>query len=156
MYLALKFLHICGVVAFLGNITTGIFWHVHALKTGNPALIAHTMEGIMRTDRLFTMPGVFLIVLSGVAAAMTGGLPILGTGWILWTLVLFTISGVVFMIRLAPLQRRMHELAVAGAATATFDIAAYRSLTRQWLLWGTIATLTPLAGVALMVLKPVF
>ena len=51
------------------------------------------MAGVIRSDRLFTVPGVFLILASGFFAAIRGGFPILGTGWILWTLVLFGISG---------------------------------------------------------------
>jgi len=30
VYLTLKFLHIVGVILFLGNITTGVFWKAHA------------------------------------------------------------------------------------------------------------------------------
>ena len=33
MYLPMKLLHIVAVIAFLGNIATGLFWHVHAART---------------------------------------------------------------------------------------------------------------------------
>jgi uncharacterized membrane protein len=112
------------------------------------------MSGVIRSDRLFTMPGVLLIIASGVLAAIQGGFPIFGTPWILWTLVLFGISGLVFGVRLAPLQRRMRAFAEAGASGGPFDYAAYHRLSRQWDFWGAVATLTPLAGLALMVLKP--
>ena len=69
MYLVLKLLHVVAVIAFLGNITTGLFWHKHGARTRDPRILAHTMDGIIRADRLFTMPGVFAIILSGVAAA---------------------------------------------------------------------------------------
>lgn len=153
MYLWLKLLHVLGVVMFVGNIVTGVFWHKHALRTRDPRLLAHAMDGVRRSDRLFTMPGVLLILVTGVWAAVQGGFPILRTGWIAWTLVLFGISGLVFGLRIAPLQKRLHALAAAGT-DGGFDLAAYERLSRQWDLWGTVATLTPLAGVALMVLKP--
>lgn len=153
MYLWLKLAHVLGVVMFLGNIVTGVFWHKHALATRDPKLLAHAMDGVRRSDRLFTMPGVFLILGSGIWAAIEGGLPMLGTPWILWTIVLFAVSGTVFGARIAPLQKRLQALAAAGARGA-FDFAAYERLSRQWDFWGAVATLTPLAGVALMVLKP--
>jgi uncharacterized membrane protein len=154
MYLWLKLVHVLAVVMFVGNVVTGVFWHKHAERTRDPRLLAHAMSGVIRSDRLFTMPGVLLIIASGVLAAIQGGFPIFGTPWILWTLVLFGISGLVFGVRLAPLQRRMRAFAEAGASGGTFDYAAYHRLSRQWDFWGAVATLTPLAGLALMVLKP--
>jgi uncharacterized membrane protein len=154
VYLWLKFLHVLAVVMFLGNIVTGVFWHRHAMRTRDPRLLAHAMDGVRRSDRLFTMPGVFLILGSGIFGAMQGGFPILRTPWILWTIVLFAISGIVFGVRIAPLQKQLHALAEAGSKGGGFDLAAYERLARQWEFWGWIAILTPVAGVALMVLKP--
>jgi len=154
MYLMLKLLHICAVVAFLGNITTGLFWHSHAARTRDPKLLAHTMDGIIRSDLFFTLPGVLGIIITGLVAAIYGGLPILRTGWILWTLVLFSISGLVFMIRVAPLQRQLRTLAEAGAQSGSFEYARYRALAVRWEVWGAVALLTPIAGLVLMVLKP--
>ena len=154
MYLWLKLLHVLAVVMFLGNIVTGVFWHKHALRTRDPKLLAHAIDGVRRSDRLFTMPGVFLILASGIYAAIQGGFPILHTPWMTWTIALFAISGIVFGARLAPLQKRMHALAGAGAKGGAFDIAEYKRLSRRWDFWGAVATVTPLAGVALMVLKP--
>ena len=155
MDLWFKLLHIAGVIAFLGNITTGLFWHVHATRTRDAKILAHTMDGIIRADRIFTMPGVLLIVLAGFGGAGVQHLPVLGTGWILWTIILFSISGIVFMARLVPLQRRLRDLAAAGAAAGNFDYAAYHAMARQWEIWGAVALLTPLAGLVLMVLKPI-
>lgn len=156
MYLWLKLIHVLAVVMFVGNVVTGVFWHKHAEKTRDPKLLAHTMDGVIRSDRLFTMPGVLVIIASGVLAAIQGGFPLLGTPWILWTLVLFGISGAVFGMRLAPLQRRMRAHAQAAVKTGAFDYVAYHRLSRQWDFWGFVATATPLIGLALMVLKPAF
>jgi uncharacterized membrane protein len=156
MDLWLKLIHVTAVIAFLGNITTGLFWHSHAAHTRDPRLLAFTVAGIIRSDRLFTLPGVVGIIGSGVGVAMVRGLPILATGWILWTLGLFTISGVAFMLRVAPLQRRLRTLAETGALAGRFDYDDYHRLARQWELWGAVALLTPLAGLVLMILKPAF
>jgi uncharacterized membrane protein len=155
MYLLIKLLHIAAVIAFLGNITTGLFWHAYTARTRDPRLLAHTMDGVIRSDRLFTVPGVIGIVVTGIAAAIHGGLPILRTGWIFWTLILFGVSGLLFMIRVAPMQRQLRTLAEAGVQTGTFDYSAYHALAVRWEAWSAAALLTPLAGLALMVTKPV-
>ena len=154
MYLLIKLIHIIAVIAFLGNITTGLFWHAHAARTRAPGLLAHTMDGIIRSDRLFTVPGVIAIIVTGVAATIYGGYPILRTGWILWTLILFSVSGLIFALRVAPLQRELRDLAQAGVQSGAFDYAQYRQLATRWEIWGAAALLTPVAGLVLMVLKP--
>ena len=125
MYLLMKLLHIAAVTVFLGNITMGLFWHAHAARTRDPRLLAHTMDGIIRSDRIFTVPGVIGIIVTGIAAAIYGNLPILRTGWILWTLILFALSGLTFMIRVAPMQRQLRTLAEAGVRSGTFEFAHY-------------------------------
>ena len=94
-----------------------------------------------------------LIIVAGVLLAIYGHFPLLRTGWILWTLVLFAISGAVFGARVAPLQRELKALAERGMQ-GSFDYARYHSLALRWEVWGAIALLTPVAGLALMVLKP--
>lgn len=154
LYLALKLVHIVAVVLFLGNITTGAFWKAHADRTGDPRIIRHTLEGIIRSDRWFTVPGVVVILLGGFGAAGVARLPLLGTGWIFWSLVLFTISGVAFMSRVVPLQKRMARLAADASASGGFDWATYRAWSRGWAVWGAVATLAPFAAMGLMVFKP--
>ena len=154
MYLAMKTLHILAVVLFLGNIITGLFWKAHGDRTGDPRIVRHTLEGIIRSDRWFTIPGVVLIIVFGVAAALIGRRPILGTGWIWQSIALFTVSGLAFALQVAPLQRRLQELASAGADGGPWDQAAYRRLSRRWEFWGVVAILTPLAALVLMVYKP--
>ena len=154
MYLWLKLVHVVAVIAFLGNVATGLFWHAHAARTRDPRLLAHTMDGIIRSDRLFTIPGVILIVLAGIAAAIVGKLPLLRTGWILWTIILFSISGLVFMLRVAPLQQQLRAMAGIAGPLGLFDYDPYRRLARRWEFWGAVALATPLAGLVLMTLKP--
>jgi uncharacterized membrane protein len=152
-YGLLKLVHILAVVMFLGNITTGLFWKAFADRTRDPRIMAHTLQGIIASDRRFTLPGVAVIVLAGVAAALRAGLPLLHTGWIAWSIALITVSGLAFMLRVAPLQRRMAALALA-AGDGDLDWQAYVALTRSWNVWGLVSLVTPLAAAALMVLKP--
>jgi len=154
LYLILKLLHIIAVILFLGNIITGLFWKFHADHTRDPRIIAHAFEGIIRSDRWFTIPGVIVISLAGFGAAIIGRFPILGTGWILWSIVLFSISGIAFSSKVAPLQIRIVNLARAGMETNQMDWDLYHKLSRTWEFWGLVALLTPVAAVILMVLKP--
>jgi uncharacterized membrane protein len=116
--------------------------------------MAHTLDGIIRSDRWFTIPGVLLIVLFGFGAAGIAGLPIFATRWIWQSLVLFIISGVAFMAQVAPLQVRLRALALEGARGGSWDQAGYRQLSRRWEFWGAVAVLTPLLALVLMVTKP--
>lgn len=154
LYLWLKTLHIAAVVIFLGNIITGLFWHAYAARTRDARLIGHAMGGIIRSDRLFTMPGVIVILATGVLLAVQGGFPLLGTSWILWPIILFSISGLVFMVRVAPLQRELLAMAESGAGRGDFDYTQYRKLAVNWELWGALALVTPVAALVIMTLKP--
>jgi uncharacterized membrane protein len=154
LYLLLKSLHVISVVLFLGNIITGVFWKVHADLAGTLAARAQALDGIIKSDRVFTMPGVILIIATGVALAMMAGLPLLHTKWITWSLVLFGVSGLVFSFRVAPLQKKLLANARAGMA-GQWNEAEYKTLSSGWTWWGVVATATPLIAVFLMVMKPV-
>jgi len=154
MYIALKILHVAAVVIFLGNLVTGIFWKMHADRTGDPSIVRHTIAGLIGADRWFTIPGVVLILVGGFGAAVVGGLPLLRTPWILAGIILFTISGIAYMARVVPLQRAMLNLARTGTESGKFDWDGYRSLSRQWNVWGTVALLTPALAMIAMIAKP--
>lgn len=152
MYLALKTVHVLAVVVFLGNIIVGGFWKAFADRTGNAAVMAHTIDGIVRADRIFTIPAVVVLFLAGMAAAGVGHYSILGTGWILWGLGLFVISGIAFG-PVARAQRELLKVARAGLQTAE-QREQYEAGSRRWNIFGTIATVAPIAALVIMVLKP--
>jgi uncharacterized membrane protein len=153
MIAVLKLIHVLAVIAFVGNITVGLFWKRFADATRDPAIIAHTIAGIIRADSIFTIPGIVVIVAAGVATAMAAGYPILGTGWILWGIIFFGIAGAAFG-PVARAQRLLLDLARQSSASGDLDWPEYRRLSSTWDLWGTIALIAPLISVALMVLKP--
>ena len=109
--------------------------------------------GLIRSDRFFTVPGVLLIVATGVALALMAHLPLLRTFWIAGSLVLFGISGLAFAFKVGPLQKKLLANAQAGLA-GTWNEAEYHALSKSWGIWGTIATAAPLVAVFLMVMKP--
>jgi len=153
LYLAIKSLHVLGVVLFLGNIITGIFWKRHADRSDDLKVRAQVLAGIIRSDRLFTLPTVGIIIVTGVLDALLVHLPILRTPWIAWGLGLFLLSGLVFSTRVGPLQKKLLSNVEAGIS-GNWDRAAYEKLSREWLGWGWLATGAPLIVVFLMVFKP--
>ena len=152
-YLIWKLIHVAAVVIFLGNIITGLFWAARAHKTRDFKAIASTFQGITKSDRIFTLPGIIFITLAGIVAAIHGHLPILGTGWILWSIILFSISGVIFSIYVAPLQKKIAKFA-DSADSSNDNWRQYEKIYKQWEFWGLLATLTPVAAFILMVIKP--
>lgn len=153
MYLIFKLIHVLAVIVFVGNITVGIFWKAYADSTRNPQVIAYTIAGIIRADRIFTIPAIIVLLIAGFGAAGVAQLNPLTTGWILWGLGLFIIAGICFG-PIARTQRALRDLAQEGANKGTMDWARYEQLSGRWSLFGTIATLTPLVAVVIMVLKP--
>jgi uncharacterized membrane protein len=153
-YAFFKLIHILAVVVFLGNVFTGLFWMYQANKTRRLAIIHHTMKSIILSDRYFTVPGVVVIVAGGFAAAIQSSMPLLRTGWIFWSIVLFSTSGLVFAWKLAPLQKKItHFTDVKAEDETRFNWGAYQKLYKAWDLWGLVAILTPLLALGMMVLK---
>ncbi|MGH7742418.1 MAG: DUF2269 family protein, partial [Candidatus Eiseniibacteriota bacterium] len=62
MYPMFKTLHVLSAVAFLGNITTGLYWKQHADRSRDARLVRHMLEGLIGADRWFTIPGVLGLV----------------------------------------------------------------------------------------------
>lgn len=147
-YLLLKFVHIAAAVLFLGNITLGVFWVRHARRYHSPARLAEAMDGVIRSDRLFTTPFVFVLIGAGSWMAITAQLPFLGTPWLLAGIVLFGLSGVLFGA-LAPLQRKIRDYAAQPQA----DWSECLRLLRRWEWIGGASLVCAWAALAAMVLK---
>jgi len=153
LYLVLKALHILSVVVFLGNIITGAFWKVHADLTGDLRARAQALDGIIKADRWFTVPGVLMIVATGVSMALISHLPMLSTLWIVAALALFGVSGLAFGIAVGPLQKKLLANVRAGIA-GHWDETQYTALSRSWTLWGIVATAAAVVALFFMVMKP--
>lgn len=147
------FLHITGSVLFVGNIITAAFWKVRADIEGNPSHIHRTAKNVMLADYVFTLPGLVLLIVSGIVMAYRSGFGINGMNWLTASLVLFGVTGLIWGGALIPLQKSMirhsgHSVE-CGAVTA-----GYKKASRHWAIFGTIATLLPLAVLYFMVSKP--
>jgi uncharacterized membrane protein len=153
-YLLFKLIHVTAVILFLGNVFTGLFWMHQAHTTKDLTIIHHTIKALIRSDQFFTIPGVIVITAAGVVSALQAHYPLLRTGWILWSIVLFSLSGVVFAWKLVPLQKKLKQIThISDNDALSFDWSHYAKLYRAWERWGLIAIVTPIAALVLMVLK---
>lgn len=152
-YLVLKAIHLLAVVAFLGNIVTGLFWMKFARKTNDVKIIHHTAKGLIASDKLFTIPGVLIITAAGFYAAIYGGLPLLRTGWLFWPIILFSLSGIFFAYKVAPLQGKMRRAVEGESSTVVLENGKFDYLMKQWELWGFLAVITPVISFFMMILK---
>jgi uncharacterized membrane protein len=98
------------------------------------------------------VPSVVIILLTGIVAAGRAGLPILGTGWLLWSSGSFAVSGLLFALRVVPLQRSIVAL-VSRPNASPVDWAVFAQLYRRWKLYGVLSFSAVLLPFILMVLK---
>ncbi|MHB8578471.1 MAG: DUF2269 family protein [Ignavibacteriaceae bacterium] len=146
-----KLIHILAAIIFIGNITIGIFWKTQADKSNDRLKIAETFRNIIRADRIFTMPSVFVLFIFGLGAAMQGDLSLVGTTWILWGIIMLIVSALAFMLKLVPIQKQIYAFA---CNQEKFSLDEYLILSKSWNIWAIIVVLIQYIAVALMVLKP--
>ena len=84
---------------------------------------------------------------------LTAGLNPLGPLWLIAGQSLFIASGIIWAAILIPVKIKQARQARAFASGGSIP-ESYLRLCRLWLIWGTIATLLPLANLYFMVVKP--
>ena len=147
------FLHLTGVVLLIGNVTVTSVWKVFADRTGDARLVAFAQRMVTITDFSLTLAGVVLLVVGGYWAAVWLGLPLFESPWLIWSQVLFAVSGAMWLGVLVPIQVRQ------ARATRSFDLsaplpAAYKADSMRWIWWGVAATVPLVAALWLMIAKP--
>jgi uncharacterized membrane protein len=152
-YEAFKVIHLFGVIVFLGNIIVTGLWKVMADRTGQPQIIAYSQRLVTLTDWIFTAGGVALILIGAYGMAAVGHLDWRGATWLMWGQAIFAASGLIWIAILIPTQivqaRQARGFAGGGAIPES-----YWRHGRRWMIWGTIATVIPLANLYFMVFKP--
>jgi uncharacterized membrane protein len=153
-YEAWTFLHLSGVLVFFASFVAAFFWRARAERTEDPRLLAYAYRTLNAADAWLTTPAVAAILAGGVGAALAVGLPVFGTTWVLWSLISFGVSGVVFVLRVLPLQRRLAAQAEDGVRTGRFDLQDHRRKARVWAAWAHLSFVAAAVPVPLMVFKP--
>ena len=152
-YQLLKSLHLLGVTLFLGNIIVTAVWKSLADHTRAPTVVAYAQRLVGITDVAFTAVGAALIAVTGPLMASHYG-SVLDMTWLAWGYGLFIASGALWVLVLIPIQIKQARLARSFRHQPEVP-AQYWRLARLWAVFGTIATLLPLANLYLMVFKPV-
>ena len=151
MYGTFKFLHVLGVVLLLGNVTVSAVWKVFANRTANPVIIEFSQRLVTYTDWTLTLGGVVLVAVGGYGMAGVARMNLLA-GWLLWGQLLFLASGLIWLVRLVPIQ--ISQAAMARELLEHVEVAAeYRLLCRRWIVWGVCATVPLVAATYVMVTK---
>src|SRR5215813_12030949 len=153
MYLVFKAIHLLGVVLFLGNIIITAVWKTLADQTREPRTIAYAQRLVTVTDWIFTLGGVVLILIGGYGMVAIAGLDPLGQAWLIWGQGLFIASAVIWVLFLIPTQIAQARIARSFKQGEPIPESYWR-LGKRWAVWGTIATLLPLANLYFMVFKP--
>ena len=152
------FLHIAGAVVFLGNIIVTAAWMLMAERTRSVNVVHFSAKAVMRADLLFTLPGVLLILMNGLAMVLDrwGGLAAFHElSWISAALALFTASGVIWVGLLIPVQHRMAVFSDPSDYPDSLPSEFFSAL-RRWYVWGAVAIALPVCSLYLMVTKPTF
>ncbi len=154
LYRGLVLVHLLAVVAFFSNAVGAFFWKARADRAHDAAIVAHTFRTLNAGDRWITPISIAILVASGIAAAGMAGIPLLRTGWVLWSIVAFAGSGAVFGVSVLPLQRRVAAWTTESASQASFDWQRYASEARRWSRWAHLSLGLALLAMVLMVLRP--
>ncbi len=147
------FMHIFGAVLFMGNIIVTAVWSSLAKRSGSPEVMRHTTRGIVLTDVIFTTPGAILLFLNGGIIGVEWFKT--GASWIFISLGLFAVSGIIWLVALVPLQKKMMAVACTTAGTDAVPAETF-VLFKKWFRFGGIASLLGLAVLVLMVWRPTF
>ncbi len=146
-------IHILAAVIFMGNIITAAFWKTRADRSGSLEAIALTTRAVLQADYVFTGPGIVLLLITGIWMVGLTDFARFQEPWLGGSLFLLIVTGIIWAGILLPLQIRLARLAREGAASGALD-PNYRRASRQWAMFGGIATLLPVVILFLMVLRP--
>lgn len=147
------FLHLLGAVLFVGNIVTAAFWKVAADLRRDPAIVHQAARNVMLADWIFTLPGLALLIITGSLMAERSGIGMGGFNWLTTSLILFGITGAIWLAALIPLQRKMIRLSEQSVRSGSLS-EAYRKASKQWAVYGIAATLLPVVVLYLMIAQP--
>jgi uncharacterized membrane protein len=152
LYFILKYLHIVGAAVLLGT-GAGIAFFMLAAHLGQkPAIIAGVARIVVIADFIFTATAV-------VVQPVTGSLLVLHVGysfwdgWIVWSIVLYVITGALWL-PVVWMQMRLRDLASTAAATGLPLPHEYHGIFWLWFASGIPAFIAVAAILWLMIAKP--
>jgi uncharacterized membrane protein len=152
LYFVLKYLHVVGAAVLLGTGSGIAFFMLAAHLGGKPSVIAGVARIVVIADFIFTATAV-------VAQPITGSLLVLHVGysfwegWIVWSMVLYVITGVLWL-PVVCMQMRLRDLASIAAAKGSPLPPEYHRIFWLWFSFGIPAFIAVSAILWLMIAKP--
>ncbi|MCA1453098.1 DUF2269 domain-containing protein [Bradyrhizobium sp. BRP22] len=152
LYFVLKYLHIVGAAVLLGTGSGIAFFMLAAHLGGKPSVVAGVARIVVIADFIFTATAV-------VAQPITGSLLVLHVGysfwegWIVWSMVLYVITGALWL-PVVWMQMRLRDLASIAVAKGSPLPPEYYRIFWLWFAFGIPAFMAVGAILWLMIAKP--
>jgi uncharacterized membrane protein len=151
-YFVLKYLHIVGAAVLLGTGSGIAFFMLVAQIQGNVAVIAGVARIVVLADFIFTATAVVVQPVTGLLLVWNVGYAIT-EGWIMWSLVLYLLTGV-FWLPVVWMQMRLRDMAVAAAESGVPLPDAYYRIFMWWCAFGVPAFAAVAIIIWLMIARP--
>jgi uncharacterized membrane protein len=151
-YFILKFLHVVGASVLLGTGAGIAFFMLLAHLTGRAVVVAAVARIVVIADFVFTATAVIAQPVTGVLLAREVGYSLLDA-WILWSIVLYLITGA-FWLPVVWMQMRLRDLASDAARNKAELPRAYHKLFWWWFAFGFPAFGAVITIFWLMIAKP--
>jgi uncharacterized membrane protein len=151
-YLILKYIHVVGATVLFGTGAGIAFFMLMAHRTGNAATIAAVARTVVTADFLFTATAVVVQPATGVALAWNVGYA-LNEGWIVLSIVLYVVTGILWL-PVVWMQMRMRDLADVAAAEGQPLPRLYYRLFWTWFAFGFPAFASVAGILWLMIARP--
>lgn len=146
-------LHILSAVWLMGHQISSAFWKARADRSGSPETIATTAQALVRSDFTFTLPGIVVLLGTGIWMAGLTGWERFQELWLGASFFLVIVMVIIWLAILLPQQRRMARFA-AESLEGVDQGENYRRASKLWSMAGGIITLIPVIVLFLMVFKP--
>ena len=153
MFNLLLTLHIFAAVWLMGHQISSAFWKARADRSGNSETIATTAQALVRSDFMFTLPGIVVLLGTGIWMAGLTGWERFQELWLGTSFFLVLVMVILWLALLFPQQRRMARFA-AETLEGIDRSEDYRRASKLWSMAGGIMTLIPVIVLFLMVFKP--
>ncbi len=150
-YEILKLIHLLSMLLLLGVGGGSAFYKYITDKKGSLEAIVHINRQVVLADWLFTTPSAIIQPLSGIALAHLLGYS-LSTPWILYSLILFSFSGVLWLGAVY-LQIQMRNLSMDCLEHKKALPSLFFRYAKIWFLLGIPSFLAMLGVMLLMVFR---
>src|SRR5215211_899114 len=152
LYFVLKYLHVIGAAVLLGTGAGIAFFMLAAHLSGKPVVIAGVARIVVIADFIFTATAVVVQPITGTLLALNVSYS-LWDGWIAWSIVLYLITGALWL-PVVWMQMRLRDLASTASADGAALPAQYHRFFWLWFAFGVPAFAAVAIIFWLMIAKP--